>query len=132
MALAHANVAVQSTAERAPEQAYLAPIDRAHLARYTLGNLALEIEVLELFSGQAPLTLAALASATTDKAWRDAAHTLKGSARAVGAQQVAALAESAERIAGRPDGLARLRVIAALSEALDEAAMYIESLKSHG
>ncbi|MFN3867563.1 MAG: hypothetical protein ACK4MF_00690, partial [Hyphomicrobiaceae bacterium] len=38
-------------------------IDHAHLARYTLGDQALEVEVLELFVGDAPRTLARLRAA---------------------------------------------------------------------
>lgn len=106
------------------------PIDRVHLARYTLGNLALEIEVLGLFAEQAPRTLAALRSARTDKAWRDAAHTLKGSARAVGAWHVAAAAESAERLPLRPEGAMRNRLIAEVAVALETAIAYCDSLKS--
>ena len=134
MALAYAGASVADTVKRrgaaggSPQAA--APIDRAHLARYTLGNLALELEVLDLFAGQAPMTLAQLAAARSEKAWRDAAHTLKGSARAVGAARIALLAEDAERLPAPPEGLARLRVIAAISDALDEAGSYIESLRS--
>ena len=54
-----------------------APIDHRHLARYTLGNRALEVDVLHLFADQAPLTLADLVGAMSDKAWHMAAHTLK-------------------------------------------------------
>jgi HPt (histidine-containing phosphotransfer) domain-containing protein len=78
---------------RAPE-----PIDHEHLARYTMGDRALELEVLELFSGQAGRCVEAMASAQTQKCWRDAAHGLKGSASAVGAWNVANLAYSAEML----------------------------------
>lgn len=103
-------------------------IDRAYLARYTLGNLALEIEVLNLFAGQAPITLAELANAASEKAWRDAAHTLKGSARAVGAWKVAEGAEWAEALApGQTEK--RRRALASLAQALDEAIGYIAELE---
>ena len=106
------------------------PIDRAHLARYTFGNVALEIEVLGLFAGQAPQTLADLKTAATPKAWRDAAHTLKGSARAVGAWQVAEQAERAEALKADPDVAARRVVLAELEAALDEACRYVSGLES--
>ena len=108
----------------------LDPIDRAHLARFTLGDVALEIEVLDLFLGQAPLTLASLADARTDKAWRDAAHTLKGSARAVGAFSVARAAQHAERSGHRLLGVARLEALSHLADALDDARLYITCIKS--
>src|SRR6185436_3133580 len=74
------------------------PIDRAYLARFTLGNSALEREVLQLFADQVPLYLKALRDASVRKAWREAAHTIKGSASAVGAWRVARFAEMAERV----------------------------------
>ncbi len=58
------------------------PIDFAHLRRYTLDDRGLELEILGLFAEQLPITIGALARATTDKEWGMAAHTLKGSARA--------------------------------------------------
>ena len=104
------------------------PIDRVHLARYTLGNLALEIEILDLFAMQAPETLAQLSSARTEKAWRDAAHTLKGSARAVGATKVGECAERAEALKAGASEIARRGAIEALRGALDEAKQYIDGL----
>ena len=100
-----------------------APIDHAHLGRYTMGNRALEFEVLHLFAGQAPETLAALKSARCEKSWHMAAHALKGSARAVGAWQVARAAESAE--AAGCDGLDSSQLIGRLEQALREAHRYI-------
>ena len=96
------------------------PIDRAHLRRYTLGDKALEDEVLRLFLAQLPETLAALRSAATERDWKIAAHTLKGSSRAVGAWRIASLAQEAEALRGPeaeacPDAIAKLE--AAASEA---------------
>lgn len=78
------------------------PLDHAHLARYTLGDRSLELEILDLFLGETPRTLRcleelALAAAVDAKAWHAACHTLKGSARAVGAFELGALAEAAEK-----------------------------------
>lgn len=102
------------------------PIDHAHLARYTLGNRPLELEVLQLFTGQAPSTLASLAAATTSKDWHIYAHTLKGSARAVGAWGLASAAEEAEKAgpadARRNDLLLRLEAL------LDEVCRYVDGL----
>jgi HPt (histidine-containing phosphotransfer) domain-containing protein len=74
------------------------PIDRSYLARFTLGNAALEREILELFAAQMPLYVAQLRTAANSKAWMLAAHTIKGSALAVGAQRLADLAQRAERL----------------------------------
>jgi HPt (histidine-containing phosphotransfer) domain-containing protein len=107
----------------------LPPVDHAHLARYTFGNRALEVEVLQLFAAQAPDYLADLRAAQTEKAWRDAAHTLKGSARAVGALKVADCAERVEALRASTDAQAKSKAVAALSEALDEAREHIAALR---
>ena len=104
------------------------PIDHTFLARYTFGNRALEIEVLQLFAHQAPDYLEALKSAATEKSWRDAAHTLKGSARAVGALQVAERAERAEALRASPDINAKACAVVLLDEALADALRHIASL----
>ena len=52
------------------------PVDLVHLARYTLGNRALEREVLELFLTQSQIYLERLRESAEDRAWRDAAHTI--------------------------------------------------------
>lgn len=78
-----------------------APVfDRGHLQRYTLGDRNLQCEVLGLFREQISSSLVALNEAIDSNdmaAWRMAAHTLKGSAWAVGAFRLAEAAEIAER-----------------------------------
>ena len=118
--------------ETLAEAAVRLPIDRVHLARYTMGNVPLEIEILGLFAGQAPSTFAQLSEARTDKAWRDAAHTLKGSARAVGAWRVAEYAERVEALTGTMDELARQAGLQALHAALAETSAYIGDLDQCG
>ena len=71
-------------------------LDRDHLARYTMGDTALEQEVLGLFIGQVPETVTMLRNSGDAEAWMRAAHTIKGSARAVGAWKLADAAERAE------------------------------------
>jgi HPt (histidine-containing phosphotransfer) domain-containing protein len=104
------------------------PIDFAHLRRYTLGDRGLEVEILGLFAEQLPITIGALARATTDKQWGMAAHTLKGSARAVGAWPLAALAEDAERLASNADAGMRAAIVGRLEAAAEEARAYIAAL----
>ncbi len=90
------------------------PIDLDHLSRQTGGDDELDRELLALFAEQCVkhlLTIRAASAATG----RDAAHTLKGAARAVGAWAVADAAEQVER------ALADGAVPAALPE-LDHAA----------
>ena len=70
------------------------PIDIEHLRRMTLGDASLEREVLAMFSAQAVSLIAKLAGLPADAG--ALAHTLKGSARAIGAFGVADAAESLE------------------------------------
>jgi HPt (histidine-containing phosphotransfer) domain-containing protein len=70
------------------------PIDIDHLKRMTLGDASLEREVLAMFAGQAVRLIDALAALPPEAA--DLAHTLKGSARAIGAFHVADAAEALE------------------------------------
>lgn len=109
------------------EHAQPGPIDFAHLRRFTLGNRALEIEVLDLFSSQSPQILARLQTAETLRAWVEATHTLKGSARAVGAHTVARLAEYAER-QGLPEPTAKAALVASLIEAVSDVVRHVASL----
>jgi HPt (histidine-containing phosphotransfer) domain-containing protein len=72
------------------------PIDMAHLGRMTMGDASLEREVLAMFAGQSAGLIGALASLPADAA--ALAHTLKGSARAIGAFHVADAAEALETV----------------------------------
>lgn len=95
-------------------------IDVQHLGRMTLGEPALEAEVLALFAAQSQDLAARLAVVPADAA--ALAHTLKGSARAVGAFRVAEAAlalETALRDGAEPSAaLAELQ--RAVAEARDE------------
>ncbi len=117
------SIAAQAADPDAPR-----PIDLEHLRRYTLGDPGLELEILGLFAEQLPITIGALEHATTDKEWGMAAHTLKGSARAVGAWPLAALAEDAERLTTNGDSGRRAAILQRLEAAADEARAYIAAL----
>ncbi|MEQ1697340.1 MAG: Hpt domain-containing protein [Hyphomicrobiaceae bacterium] len=71
-------------------------LDLAHLRVYTLGMADLEREILGLFLEQLPKSHAALLASETAKDWHMAAHTLKGSALAVGAKRLAGAGAAAE------------------------------------
>ncbi len=104
------------------------PVDLSHLRRYTLGDRRLEVEILGLFIEQTPLTIAALQRAASDRDWVNAAHTLKGSARAVGAWSLAKLAERAERLGGVCDRKACERMLRRIEQATAQARAQIASL----
>jgi len=77
------------------------PISLDLLRRVTLGDTMLEREVLGMFSSQAVRLLERLQVLPEDAA--AVAHTLKGSARAVGALEVADAAEELEAALGKGD-----------------------------
>ena len=101
------------------------PVDLVHLARYTMGNRALEREVLELFRQQSAVNLSRLQKAPSERAWREAAHTVKGSAKGIGAWNVAITAEEAEQLTGDEFDEQRVAVQDLLEEQIAEANAYI-------
>jgi HPt (histidine-containing phosphotransfer) domain-containing protein len=100
------------------------PIDIAHLRRMTLGDASLEREVLAMFSAQAVGLVGALASLPSDAGVLT--HTLKGSARAIGAFGVAdaaACLEVAIQSGGDP-----APALAELGDAVAQARMAIDAI----
>jgi HPt (histidine-containing phosphotransfer) domain-containing protein len=112
----------------AREDAGTKPIDFTYLRRFTMGNRDLEREVLALFVESAPNYLQAMVNAVTAKEWHDAAHTLKGSSRAVGAWRVARAAENAEKLRFDTDRDRRDFAIDAAYEAATEALKFIQTI----
>jgi HPt (histidine-containing phosphotransfer) domain-containing protein len=104
------------------------PVDLQYLARFTLGDADLEREVLDLFLVHTPIYFSDLKNAVTAKSWHDAAHTLKGAARGIGAWRLARCAEAAERLRFDTDIDRRAFAVDGASEALDEAIGFIKTL----
>ncbi len=102
-------------------------IDFQHLRQYTAGDAAVENEVLGVFLQQADIWVRMLQTAGDDKSWVDAAHSLKGSARGVGAWRVAELCERAEALAVRGTPAERSIAIGDLKAAIDEVVQVIEN-----
>ncbi|MEL7272546.1 MAG: Hpt domain-containing protein [Pseudomonadota bacterium] len=98
------------------------PVDLVHLSRQSLGDRALEQEILSLFRCQTRLYLERLENAATLSERRMAAHTILGSARGIGAHKVAAAAEYVEQA-----GCTQID-LTALEEAVGEANAYIDML----
>ncbi len=94
----------------------LATLDDYHLGRMTLGDRCLEQEILEIFARQNSLILKRIAGAQPAPA-AAAAHTLKGSARGVGAWRVAQAAERLEQAATEADAEAMKAAIVELEAA---------------
>jgi HPt (histidine-containing phosphotransfer) domain-containing protein len=107
-------------------------IDEVHLERMTLGDRGLEREVLEIFARQTTMTLERIAGAGPARA-AAAAHTLKGSARGVGAWRVALAAERLEEAAAaNSNETAMVAAIAELEAASSEARVAIEQRLGDG
>ena len=100
------------------------PIDIEHLQRMTLGDAGLEHEVLAMFSAQAVGLIGALAMLPGDAG--ALAHKLKGSARAIGAFQVADAAERLEAAIRTGDD--RSEVLAELDDAVAQARTAIDAI----
>jgi HPt (histidine-containing phosphotransfer) domain-containing protein len=104
------------------------PIDFEHLSRMTLGDPALECEVLTMFVAQSAKLLDQLAGLPAEAA--ALAHTLKGSARAIGAFAVAEAAASLEIALKRAGGAGA--ALDGLKDAVAEAQGAIEAFLSRG
>ena len=92
-------------------------LDLDHLERMTLGEKELQREVLMLFTQQSTDLLARLEKLPREGA--SLAHTLKGSARGIGAFAVAEAAENLER--GLRQGLPVTAEVEALAQAIGSA-----------
>ena len=116
-----ARVEMMSVAAELPILPGDRPIDLVHLARQTFGERELESELLRLFDRQSRQIVDRLTDGPlAEDRWRaDLAHTLKGSARAVGAFGVAAAAEAYELDARA--GADLTRALAAVACAVDAA-----------
>jgi HPt (histidine-containing phosphotransfer) domain-containing protein len=101
-------------------------IDAGHLARMTLGDTILEREVLHLFDVQSAMLVDRMRQGPA-AGIATSAHTLKGSARGIGAWRIARAAERVElTAAGWRPGLGS--AIDELARSVDEAHQAIADL----
>lgn len=105
------------------------PVDLTHLARYTMGNSAIEQEVLDLFRRQTRLYFDKLSNAATADSWRDAARVLMASAQSIGAWQLLRAAETAERVSFASPLPVRHEMLRVLRDQIDEAHGFIDGLR---
>lgn len=92
-------------------------LDQAHFDMMTGGDRALQAEIAGLFRGQVEGWNAAFGAGP---GWRDAVHTMKGSARGIGLTQLAGVCEAAE---AAPDAEAPARLAAVKSALYDALAV---------
>ncbi len=79
-----------------PASAFSRPVDLVHLARQTMGDRALEAEILGMFARQMSGAKVSIALSNADERKR-LAHTIRGTASSVGAFRVADVAERMEK-----------------------------------
>ncbi len=115
-----------------PGSRHTAPIDLVHLSRQTAGDRELEQELLALFSDQCVKHLGTICSSVAPDHKRDAAHTLKGAAKAIGAWTVADMAGALEDAFGATEApVATPQQVAALEAAtLDARATIADFLRA--
>ena len=104
------------------------PVDLVHQAGDELGDRALEREELELFCTQSAVYLERLSQAHTDREWKEAAYSLKGSAQAIGAWRAAEAARQAEALGGGVLVQLRALHLRGVESAVREAELYIRKL----
>jgi HPt (histidine-containing phosphotransfer) domain-containing protein len=95
------------------------PIDEEHLVQMTFGDSRLEREVLQIFRRQAAIMLSRIGGLESGAA--AAIHTLKGSARGIGAWRVARAADRLEQACGDADRAASLAELQAATLEVDAA-----------
>jgi HPt (histidine-containing phosphotransfer) domain-containing protein len=106
-------------------------IDLVLLARHSLGDQNLELELLEMFERQAARMVGQLTETIpqNSKAAADLAHKLRGSALAVGANRVALAASRLEGLCNDPPGQSGLAAaLASLAASVSEAREAIAKL----
>lgn len=95
-------------------------VDFEHLERFAAGDRQVIDEVLAIFREQAGMWLRLLDLSVANSAWRDAAHTLKGSALGLGAHDLATACAAAE-LAADSDLTERTLKLEKVRDALDLA-----------
>lgn len=85
--------------------------DTDHLRRYTLGDPALEKELLGLFRAQARLQLDLISAAVCARDFNASVHALKGAALAMGAMDIAETTAKLEAVDFEADATERQRLV---------------------
>jgi len=85
------------------------PVDYDHLHIQAAGDFGVMREVLALFVTHSEQVIGELERTNEEKAWKQWSHTLKGSARGIGAFEMAEAAADVERHLLDKSKLARLK-----------------------
>jgi len=101
-------------------------LDLAHLSRYSMGDRALEAELLALFRTQMHLQADAITLAADEESWKFATHTLKGVARSLGAWRIARIAAALESLGFEGDMGERALLLGQLTQHISECEAAID------
>lgn len=105
-------------------------VDLDHLNKYTGGDLAMNGEILRLFQKQATdmtLRLQACVEAGDNEGWFEAAHTLKGAAKGIGAFALAETVGEAEKLQPKADRAKAQAALATMKSRAGLVHMFIDS-----
>ena len=116
---------IQTVAQRTESRSR--PIDLVYLARQTLGDPALEAEILTLFSTMAKTYLGRVKGDKDKATIEHGLHSLKGAAAGIGAAGIASEAAAAE-LELRETGKLSAERLADLGMAVEEVQVFIASL----
>jgi len=106
-------------------------LDVEHFRSMTGDDRALQAELVEMFSAQAVLWRRLLVPDAPVHTWRDAAHTLKGSARGLGLWRLADACAEAEAAArsGCREGPRVAQALKRVQAALDDALESLDTVR---
>lgn len=103
------------------------PIDLVHLARQTLGDRNLEVEILQMFEQISHTYIARVKAPENSEDLEISIHSLKGAAAGVGANSIATIAALAETEL-RDQGKIESETLADLEFAVAEVNTFIQNL----
>ncbi|ALV28190.1 histidine kinase [Pannonibacter phragmitetus] len=114
-----ANMASKGSTDRFVRHGGHAPIDLAQLATNTLGNRELQQEVLKLFLARSKTLISELSAADDRQHQADLVHSLKGSARGIGALRLADVCDTVEEELREGSSPAFLTLVSLVGETND-------------
>lgn len=100
-------------------------LDFAFLDEQSFGDRALQAELLDLYEIQCRRLMPVIEASASPGAAAEAAHTLRGSAAAIGAREVARIAGLVENAAEQGGEGSREALVAALRDAVETARLAI-------
>lgn len=104
-------------------------VDLAHLNRYTGGDLTMNGEILRLFQQQATdlvVRLQLCLDGGDNDGWFEAAHSMKGASRGIGAFALADSVADAEKLQPQPERAKAQAALATVKSRAGQVHMFID------